>query len=162
MSQVSQTWHEKRVLNCWICNREPLRNKVHKCCPPGMVTNIGLTECVHRKEGSSPWLLHVNGHRYSDNELYESGKLEFDKSMVCRPAACRNQPWMMSAKVWHSFFPLTWPYLGMIFCIEFMQHPLLHMGLGVPFRVDVICGWTQINLVENYGRSVTVFISGLH
>ena len=79
---------------------------------------------------------------------------------------------MRTDAVGHTFMEVADKYLSFfgshhvirqwVNAIEFMQHPLLHMGLGVPFRVDVICGWTQINLVENYGRSVTVFISGLH
>ena len=55
-----------------------------------MVTSVGLSECVNRTAGSSPWLLHVNGHRYSEDELFKSGRLEFEESMVSEPSACRN------------------------------------------------------------------------
>ena len=53
-----------------------------------MVTDTSYQNCVVRKDGengTSPWLLHVNGHRYSERELNASGTLVYKESMVSEP-----------------------------------------------------------------------------
>ena len=50
-----------------------------------MVTDTSYQKCVYRKDGpngTSPWLLHVNGHRYSERELNASGSLVYNETMV--------------------------------------------------------------------------------
>ena len=67
----------------FLLSRKPLRNPIYKCCDWGsQVANSSLNTCDERKNGSSPWYLHINGHRYSEEELKAEGLLKYDPKMV--------------------------------------------------------------------------------